>query len=127
MIPVSSNLFGQTGYITEITGVERQGGRLDEPGRPNSYWWTVNYEFKMENGGYYTGSVQVKGDAISPQSGLKAGGAVRYIAFAPKFNTPGEGGLNGNFIMYVLFIGFGVFMIALGLRKEKPKKMSKLN
>ena len=76
----------------------------------------------MENGEYETGSVQVKGDAVSSKSGLKAGSPVRYISFAPGFNTPGEGGFDGNTIMYVLIIGFGAFMIMLGVRKKKPAK-----
>ena len=122
MIPVSSNLFGQTGYITEITRVERIGGRLDVPGQPNAYKWHVGYKFKMKNGELETGSVTVQGDAISSKSGLRAGSSIRYLAFYPRFNTPGEGGFDGNTIMYALLILFGVWMITLGVRKEKPPK-----
>ena len=60
MIPVSVSLFGQTGRITEITGSERIGGRLDEPGRPNAYWWTVSYKFETKSGAIETGSEQIK-------------------------------------------------------------------
>ena len=120
MIPVSANLFGQTGHITEITRVERFGGRLDVPGRPNTYKWHVGYKFKMKNGELETGSVEVKGDAISSKSGLRAGSPIRYLAFYPGFNTPGEGEFDGSTMMYALVILFGVFMITLGARKEKP-------
>ena len=122
LIPVSASLFGQTGYITEITRAERVGGRLDEPGRPNAYWWSVDYIFKMKNGEYETGSEQVKGDAISSQSGLRVGSSVRYLVFAPRINSPGEGGMDGSTAMYVLCIGFGIWMIRLGARKPKPSK-----
>ena len=124
MIPVSASLFGQTGHITEITRVERIGGRLDVSGQPNAYKWHVGYKFKMKNGELETGSVTVQGDAISSKSRLRAGSPVRYLAFYPGFNTPGEGGFNGSTIMYALMIPFGVFMISLGLRKEKPAKTS---
>jgi len=122
MIPISSSLFGQTGYITEITRSERVGGRLDEPGRPNTYWWSVDYTFKMQNGKYETGSVQVKGDAVSSKSGLSTGSSVRYIVFAPSINSPGKGGMDGSTVMYVFCVGFGAWMIYLGVRKEKPAK-----
>ena len=122
MIPVSANLFGRTGYITEITRVERQGGRLDEPGRPNAYWWSVGYVFRMQNGEYETGSIQIKGDAISSKSGLRVGSPIRYLVFIPAYNTPGEGKLDGSTIMYVLVAVFGVWMITLGMRKEKSSK-----
>ena len=122
MIPVSSSLFGQTGYITEITSSERRAGELDDGELPNTYYWTVGYKFKTKSGEYETGSVQVKGDAVSSKSGLKVGSPVRYLEFAPRFNTPGEGGFDGSTIMYLLLIGFGVFMITLGVRKDKPSK-----
>jgi len=116
MIPVSSSLFGQTGYITEITSSERRGGEIDGE-LPNTYYWTVNYIFKTQNGESHIGSVQVKGDAVSSKSGLRVGSSVRYLAFAPRFNTPGDGGFDSGTIMYLLLIGFGVFMIAIGVRK----------
>ena len=122
MIPVLANLLGRTGYITEITRVERIGGRLDESGRPNAYWWTVAYKFRMENGEIENGSVQVKGDAISSKSGLKVGSPIRYLALYTVYNAPGEGELDGSTIMFLLLAGFGVFMIRLGVRKEKPSK-----
>ena len=122
MIPVSASLFGRTGHITKITSSNRVGGNLDEPGRPNAYWWTVSYTFVMKNGKESTGSEQVKGDAVSAKSGLCAGSPVRYLAFVPGINSPGEGGFDSNTIMYVLCIGFGVFMIWLGARKPKPPK-----
>ena len=122
MIPVSASLFGVTGYVTEITNSERIGGRLDEPGRPNAYWWSVSYKFKTKSGKIETGSEEVKGDAVSAKSGLRVGSPVRYLAFAPGINSPGEGGFDSNTIMYVLCIGFGVFMIWLGAHKPKPPK-----
>jgi hypothetical protein len=122
MIPVSSALFGQTGYITEITRTERIGGREDINGQPNAYKWTVAYKFKMKNGEIETGSVTVHGDAISSKSGLRAGSPVRYLAFYPGFNTPGEGGLDGTTVIWIVTIAFGVFMISLGVRKPKPAK-----
>ena len=122
MIPVSSSLFGQTGYITEITRTERIGGREDINGQPNAYKWTVAYKFRMKNGEIETGSVTVHGDAVSSKSGLRAGSPVRYLAFYPGFNTPGEGGLDGSTIIWIVAIAFGVFMITLGVRKPKPKK-----
>jgi len=122
LIPVSVNLFGRTGHVTEITHVERVGGRLDEPGRPNAYWWTVGYKFKMANGEFETGSIQVKGDAISSKSGLRIGSPVRYLVFIPAYNTPGEGTLGGSTIMFPLTAAFGVWMITLGVRKGKPPK-----
>ena len=69
LIPVSSSLFGQTGYITQINNVERIGGRKDIPGQPNAYDWYIGYTFKMKNGEYETGSVTVIGDAINSKSG----------------------------------------------------------
>ena len=122
MIPVSSSLFGQTGYITEITRTERIGGREDINGQPNAYKWTVAYKFKMKNGETATGSATVHGDAISSKSGLHAGSPVRYLAFYPSFNTPGDGGLDGSTVIWIVIIGFGVFMISLGARKPKPSK-----
>ena len=122
MIPVSSSLFGQTGYITEIIRTERVGGREDINGQPNAYKWTVAYKFKMENGEIETGSVTVHGDAISPKSGLRVGSPIRYLAFYPGFNTPGEGGLDGSTVIWIVTAAFGVFMITLGVRKEKPSK-----
>ena len=122
MIPVSASLFGQTGYITEITRVERIGGRLDVQGQPNSYKWDVGYTFKMKNGEYETGSVTVRGDAVSSKSGLRVGSPVRYLVFYPGFNTPGDGSLDGSTVMWIAMIGFGAFMISLGARKEKPSK-----
>ena len=121
MIPVSASLFGQTGYITEIHS-ERFGGRQNVQGQPNSYKWDVGYTFKMKNGEYETGSVTVRGDAVSSNSGLRVGSPVRYLVFYPGFNTPGEGGLDGNTVMWIAMIGFGVFMISLGARKDKPSK-----
>ena len=122
MIPVSANLFGQTGYITEITSTERIGGREDINGQPNAYKWIVAYKFKMENGEIETGSVTVHGDAISSKSELRVGSPIRYLAFYPGYNTPGEGKLDGSTVMFLLTTGFGVFMITLGVRKPKPKK-----
>ncbi|MCL1875374.1 MAG: zinc ribbon domain-containing protein [Synergistaceae bacterium] len=122
MIPVSASLFGQTGYITEITSSKRSGGALRDGSMPNTYEWHVGYKFKTKNGEYETGSVTVKGDAISSKSRLRAGSPVRYLAFAPGFNVPGEGGFDVSTIMYVFCIAFGVFMIALGARKSKPPK-----
>jgi|GEM_PF-2419544 len=122
MIPVSSSLFGKTGYITEITRTERIGGREDINGQPNAYKWTVAYEFKMKNGEIETGSVTVQGDAVSSKSGLRVGSPVRYLAFYPGFNTPGEGGLDGSTVIWIVTIAFGVFMISLGVRKPKPAK-----
>ena len=122
LIPVSSSLFGRTGYITEITQNERVGGRLDEPGRPNAYKWSVAYKFRMENGKIETGSVQVNGDAVSSKTGLRAGSPVRYLAFYPGFNTPGEGGLDGSTVIWIALVIFGVFVIMLGAKKPKPAK-----
>ena len=121
MIPISANLFGQTGRITEITSVERFGGEL-EGNPPNRYKWDIAYKFKMENGEIGTGSITVIGSAISAKSGLTAGSPVRYLAFAPRINNPGAGGFGGSTIMYAAMIGFGVFLISLGVRKEKPPK-----
>ena len=42
--------------------------------------------------------------------------------FAPSLNAPGTGGFDGNTIMYVCCIGFGVFLIWLGVHKPKEKK-----
>ena len=122
MIPVSASLFGQTGYITEITRTERVGGRQDVAGQPNSYKWTVAYKFKMKNGDIETGSIQVRGDAVSNKSGLKVGSPIRYLAFYPGFNTPGEGGIDGSTAMFILCIGFGAWMIWMGAKKPKPTK-----
>ena len=122
MIPVSSSLFGQTGYITEITRTERIGGREDINGQPNAYKWTVAYNFKMKNGEIETGSTTVHGDAVSSKSGLRVGSPIRYLAVYPGFNTPGDGGLDGSTVVWVLMIGFGIFMIWLGARKPKPSK-----
>jgi len=119
MIPVSSSLFGQTGYITEITSSKRIGGELGDGNLPNTYQWSVGYTFKTKRGDYHTGSVQIKGDAVSAKSGLRVGSPVRYLAFAPRFNTPGEGRFDGSTILYVLLIGFGVWMITLGARKSQ--------
>ena len=122
MIPLSSALFGQTGYITEINNVERVGGRKDIQGQPNAYDWYIGYTFKMRNGEYETGSVKVIGDAVSSKSGLRVGSTVRYLAVYPRFNTPGSGGLDGSTFMWIVVIGFGVFLIVLGARKPKPQK-----
>jgi len=122
MFPVASSLFGQTGYITEITSNERFGGRKDEPGQPNAYEWHIGYIFRTKSGQYETGSVTVKGDAISSKSGLRAGSPVRYLAFAPRINNPGRGGFDGNMILYVFLIGLGVVFIVLGAREGKPSK-----
>ena len=122
MIPVSASLFGQTGYITEITSSKRFGGALGDGELPNTYEWHIGYKFKTENGEYETGSVTVKGNAVSSKSGLRAGSPVRYLAFAPGYNTPGEGGFDVSTIMYLLCIVFGVFMVALGARKGKTSK-----
>ena len=122
LMPVSASLFGQTGYITEITSSKRFGGELGDGALPNTYEWHIGYRFKTKSGEYETGSVTVKGDAISSKSGLRVGSPVHYLAFAPQFNTPGEGMFDGSTIMYVLLIGVGVFMITLGIRKEKPSK-----
>ena len=121
MIPVSASLFGQTGYITEIRSSERVGGELGDGNLPNTYNWSVSFVFKMENGGYATGSVTTKGGAISSKSGLRVGSPVRYLAFAPKVNTPGEGVFDVSTILYVLLAAFGGFLITLGVWKEKPK------
>jgi len=48
LLPVASNLFGRTGYITEITRFERIGGKLDEPGYSNAYWWSVGYNSRRK-------------------------------------------------------------------------------
>ena len=122
LLPVSANLLGRTGYITEITRTERVGGRLDEPGNPNAYWWSVGYKFRMENGEIETGSIQVKGDAVSSKSGLRVGSPVRYLVLIPAYNTPGEGTLDGSTVMYLLCAAFGVFIFMLGVRKPKPNK-----
>jgi len=122
LIPVSESLFGLTGYITEIHSSERIGGEQGDGNLPNTYQWSVGYTFKTKSGEYMTGSMTTQGDAISSKSGLRAGSPVRYLAFAPKFNTPGEGMFDGSTIMYVLLAAFGVFMITLGVRKEKPSK-----
>ena len=122
MIPLSSALFGQTGYITEINNVERFGGRADIQGQPNAYEWHIGYTFKMKNGEYKTGSVTVIGDAVSSKSGLRAGSPIRYLAFYPSFNTPGKGGLDASTAMWIAAIGFGVLLIVLGARKPKPAK-----
>ena len=122
MIPLSSSLFGQTGYITEITRTERIGGREDIIGQPNTYKWIVAYKFKMNDGGIETGSVTVHGDAISSKSGLRIGSPVRYLAFYPGFNTPGEGGLDRTTFIWMGIIAFGVFMIRFGAEKPKPTK-----
>ena len=122
MLPVSANLFGRTGYVTEITNIERIGGRLDEPGLPNAYKWTVGYKFRMENGKIDTGSVTVTGDAVSSKSGIHVGSPIRYLAFYPGYNTPGEGKFDLSTIMFLLTAAFGVFMISLGVRKPKPSK-----
>ena len=118
MIPVSSSLFGQTGHITEIRNVERVGGRKDIQGQPNAYEWHIGYTFKMKNGEYETGSVTVIGDAVSSKSGLRVGSPVRYLAFYPGFNTPGEGGLDGSTVIWLMTAAFGVFMISLGVRND---------
>jgi len=122
MIPVTENLFGKTGYVTEIRYAQRQGGALADGSRPNTYEWTVGYTFKTQSGEYVTGSVTVNGDAISSKSKLKAGDPVRYLAFAPNFNTPGNGMLDGGVFWYLLPAGFGVFMIVLGIRSGKPRE-----
>ena len=122
MIPVSASLFGQTGYITEITSSNRFGGALGDGALPNTYEWHIGYTFKTKNGEYKTGSVTVKGDAVSSKSGLRVGSPIRYFAFAPQFNTPGKGRFDSSTIIYVLMIGLGVFLIMLGVRKKKPLK-----
>ena len=122
MIPLSSALFGQTGYITEINNVERIGGRKDIQGQPNAYDWHIGYTFKMRNGEYETGSTTVIGDAVSSKSGLRAGSPIRYLAIYPGFNTPGYGGLDGSTVMWIAVIVFGVFLIVLGARNPKPQK-----
>ena len=124
LIPVSEGLFGRTGYITEIRSSERFGGRRDEPGQPNTYEWHIGYTFKTESGELETGSVTVKGDAISAKSGLRVGSHIRYLAFAPRFNRPGEGKFDGASLFYLFLTAFGVFMIILGVRKEIPGKKS---
>jgi len=118
MIPVSEGMFGRTGYIVEIRSSERSGGAREYGSTPNSYEWTVGYTFKTESGEYETGSVTVNGDAVSSKSGLRVGSPVRYLAFAPRFNRPGEGRLDGTTFMYLLTAAFGVYMVTLGVRKK---------
>jgi len=122
LLPVSASLFGETGHITEITSSKRFGGELGDGNLPNTYEWHESYTFTTKNGEYQTGSITVKGDAISSKSGLRAGSPVRYLAFAPTINTPGKGMFDGSTLLYLLMIGFGVFMIRLGFRKAPPKK-----
>ena len=122
MIPAASSLFGQTGYITEITSSERIGGAKGDGALPNTYDWHVVYVFKTNTGALQTGSMTATGDAVSAKSGLRPGSPVRYLAFAPRFNAPGSGGFDGNTLMYVGFIGLGVLLIVFGAKKEKPPK-----
>jgi hypothetical protein len=117
LLPVSINLFGSTGYVTEITRTERI--RRDDDGRLDAYLWEVGYKFRMKDGEITTGSVQVKGAAYSPKSGLRVGSPIRYFALRPGFNTPGEGKLDTTTFMFLFVTAVGVFLIRQGVRKPK--------
>ena len=118
---IAPGLFGNTGYITEITRSERILGSEDIIGAPNSYRWHVNYKFRTATGEIATGFVEVRGDAISSKSGLHVGSPVRYFAFYPSWNQPGSAGIDIHF-GGVVFLAVGVFMLTLAVKKPKPKK-----
>ena len=76
----------------------------------------------MKNGEIDTGSVTVNGDAISLKYGLWVGSPVHYLAFFSDINTLGEGWVDGSTVIWSVMIGFGMFIITLGVREPKPKK-----
>ena len=120
LIIISATLFGQTGYVTEITRNERVGGRYEMGSNPNVYDWYVSYKFKTENGEIETGSVRVRGNDYSSKSGLRPGSPIRYLPFYPGYNTPGDGKFNVSTFLWLLTAAIGAWLISLGAKKGKP-------